>query len=151
MMGQKITNFRKLLFSKREEIFNVIPFKRNSKLLQIINFLSFLFLDLKRVSRKKYLMWTIYFKFCMTFSVFRRVRINSESEMPLEFGTTPGGTMFGTTPGGQYTFSLINFLVCLIGLLVYVCSSYVLSAPRQTTNMLPVITSSIFSASWGTI
>merc|ERR1739842_162334 len=30
----------------------------------------------------------------------RRVVINSENEMPTEYGTTPGGTIFGTTPGG---------------------------------------------------
>merc|ERR1719333_1411589 len=30
----------------------------------------------------------------------RRVVINSENEMPNEYGTTPGGTIFGTTPGG---------------------------------------------------
>ena len=29
-----------------------------------------------------------------------RVVINSEHEMPTEYGTTPGGTIFGTTPGG---------------------------------------------------
>lgn len=26
--------------------------------------------------------------------------INSENEMPTDYGTTPGGTIFGTTPGG---------------------------------------------------
>ena len=31
---------------------------------------------------------------------FRRVIINSESEMPTNYGTTPGGTMFAHTPGG---------------------------------------------------
>merc|ERR1711973_571447 len=30
----------------------------------------------------------------------RRVVINSENEMPNEYGTTWGGTIFGTTPGG---------------------------------------------------
>ena len=30
----------------------------------------------------------------------RRVVINSESEMPTNYGTTPGGTMFAHTPGG---------------------------------------------------
>ena len=35
------------------------------------------------------------------FSIFRRVVINSEHEMPTEYGTTPGGTIFGTTPGGN--------------------------------------------------
>jgi len=30
----------------------------------------------------------------------RRVVINSENEMPTDYGTTPGGTIFGTTPGG---------------------------------------------------
>jgi len=30
----------------------------------------------------------------------RRVVIDSESEMPSDYGTTPGGTIFGTTPGG---------------------------------------------------
>merc|ERR1712212_750845 len=32
--------------------------------------------------------------------VTRRVIINSESEMPTNYGTTPGGTMFAHTPGG---------------------------------------------------
>ncbi|TRY80869.1 hypothetical protein TCAL_12913 [Tigriopus californicus] len=36
----------------------------------------------------------------------RRVRINSESEMPLEYGTTPGGTMFGTKIVYERTFLL---------------------------------------------
>lgn len=27
--------------------------------------------------------------------------INSENEMPTDYGTTPGGTIFGTTPGGM--------------------------------------------------
>ena len=27
--------------------------------------------------------------------------INSENEMPTDYGTTPGGTIFGTTPGGN--------------------------------------------------
>ena len=31
----------------------------------------------------------------------RRVVINSEHEMPSDYGTTPGGTIFGTTPGGN--------------------------------------------------
>ena len=31
----------------------------------------------------------------------RRVVIQHESDMPLDFGTTPGGTIFGTTPGGE--------------------------------------------------
>ena len=31
---------------------------------------------------------------------YRRVVINSEHEMPTDYGTTPGGTIFGTTPGG---------------------------------------------------
>merc|ERR1712055_782116 len=30
----------------------------------------------------------------------RRVIINSESEVPTNYGTTPGGTMFAHTPGG---------------------------------------------------
>ena len=40
---------------------------------------------------------------CLTLAVlfFRRVVINSENEMPTDYGTTPGGTIFGTTPGGN--------------------------------------------------
>jgi len=30
----------------------------------------------------------------------RRVVINNESDMPADYGTTPGGTMFAHTPGG---------------------------------------------------
>ena len=36
----------------------------------------------------------------LTILCFRRVVINSEHEMPSDYGTTPGGTIFGTTPGG---------------------------------------------------
>lgn len=32
--------------------------------------------------------------------VTRRVVINHEHEMPIDYGTTPGGTMFAHTPGG---------------------------------------------------
>ena len=31
----------------------------------------------------------------------RRVEINDPKDLPLEYGTTPGGTMFSTTPGGE--------------------------------------------------
>ena len=37
----------------------------------------------------------------LTILCFRRVVINSEHEMPSDYGTTPGGTIFGTTPGGM--------------------------------------------------
>jgi len=30
----------------------------------------------------------------------RRVVVNDPKDLPLEYGTTPGGTMFSTTPGG---------------------------------------------------
>ena len=42
-------------------------------------------------------------KICLTLVAlfFRRVVINSENEMPTDYGTTPGGTIFGTTPGGN--------------------------------------------------
>jgi len=30
----------------------------------------------------------------------KRVQINNLSELPNDYGTTPGGTMFSTTPGG---------------------------------------------------
>jgi hypothetical protein len=42
---------------------------------------------------------------------FRRVVIKHESEMPLDYGTTPGGTMFGTTPGGEKMISNTPILV----------------------------------------
>ena len=41
------------------------------------------------------------FFFNLTILCFRRVVINSEHEMPSDYGTTPGGTIFGTTPGGM--------------------------------------------------
>ena len=31
----------------------------------------------------------------------RRVEISDPKDLPLEYGTTPGGTMFSTTPGGE--------------------------------------------------
>lgn len=37
----------------------------------------------------------------------RRVTINDSAHMPLDYSTTPGGTLFSTTPGGtncSYTF-----------------------------------------------
>lgn len=30
----------------------------------------------------------------------RRVTINESAHMPLDYSTTPGGTLFSTTPGG---------------------------------------------------
>jgi len=30
----------------------------------------------------------------------RRVKVHSPSQLPADYGTTPGGTMFATTPGG---------------------------------------------------
>lgn len=30
----------------------------------------------------------------------RRVKVHSPSQLPADYGTTPGGTLFGTTPGG---------------------------------------------------
>merc|ERR1712154_315945 len=41
----------------------------------------------------------------------RRVVINHESDMPTDYGTTPGGTMFGTTPGGTRIVYERNFLM----------------------------------------
>ncbi len=38
------------------------------------------------------------------FYFFRRVVIQHENDMPLDYGTTPGGTIFGTTPGGKQSF-----------------------------------------------
>lgn len=31
----------------------------------------------------------------------RRVIVNDPNQMPLDYGTTPGGTIFSTTPGGK--------------------------------------------------
>ena len=31
----------------------------------------------------------------------RRVLINDPSQLPSDYGTTPGGTLFSTTPGGM--------------------------------------------------
>lgn len=32
----------------------------------------------------------------------RKVIVNDPSELPEDYGTTPGGTIFSTTPGGDY-------------------------------------------------
>lgn len=34
----------------------------------------------------------------------RRVLINDPSQLPSEYGTTPGGSLFSTTPGGRKSF-----------------------------------------------
>ena len=34
----------------------------------------------------------------------RRIAINSPSELPNDYSTTPGGTLFSTTPGGEYCY-----------------------------------------------
>jgi len=31
----------------------------------------------------------------------RRMRLNSASQLPFDYCTTPGGTLFSTTPGGE--------------------------------------------------
>ena len=33
----------------------------------------------------------------------KKVTVNHPSDMPLDYGTTPGGTIFSTTPGGMFT------------------------------------------------
>jgi len=43
----------------------------------------------------------------------RRIVVNDPSQMPLEYGTTPGGSIFSTTPGGK----LFN--------VVYNCYNYI--------------------------
>ena len=39
----------------------------------------------------------------------RRVVIQHEADMPLDYGTTPGGTIFGTTPGGKMRQKMLTF------------------------------------------
>ncbi|XP_033111475.1 eukaryotic translation initiation factor 4E-binding protein 1-like [Anneissia japonica] len=41
----------------------------------------------------------------------RTVRLNDPSEMPNDYGTTPGGTLFATTPGGTRIIYERNFLM----------------------------------------
>lgn len=36
----------------------------------------------------------------------RRVTINDSAHMPLDYSTTPGGTLFSTTPGGTNIYDL---------------------------------------------
>ncbi len=49
----------------------------------------------------------------------RRVVIKDPNEIPLDYSTTPGGTMFSTTPGGKFDnlllFGFIKML-CLASL-----------------------------------
>ena len=39
----------------------------------------------------------------------RKVIVNDPSELPEDYGTTPGGTIFSTTPGGDNS---IVYYVC---------------------------------------
>jgi len=41
----------------------------------------------------------------------RRVVLNDVSQLPSEYGTTPGGTFFSTTPGGTRIVYERNFLM----------------------------------------
>jgi len=43
----------------------------------------------------------------------RRVVITSESNLPADYSTTPGGTLFGTTPGGTRIIYERQFLMQL--------------------------------------
>jgi len=40
-----------------------------------------------------------------------RVKVHSPSQLPADFGTTPGGTMFATTPGGTRIIYDRSFLL----------------------------------------
>lgn len=44
-------------------------------------------------------------------SIPRRVTINSPSDLPNDYCTTPGGTLFSTTPGGTRIIYERNFLL----------------------------------------
>lgn len=46
----------------------------------------------------------------------RRVAINDAAHMPLDYSTTPGGTLFSTTPGGKNCFTCIklHMLDCML-------------------------------------
>ncbi len=44
----------------------------------------------------------------------RRVVIKDPNEIPLDYSTTPGGTMFSTTPGGK--FCCLGLLKCFVWL-----------------------------------
>jgi len=41
----------------------------------------------------------------------RRVKVHSPSQLPSDYGTTPGGTMFATTPGGTRIIYDRSFLL----------------------------------------
>lgn len=41
----------------------------------------------------------------------RRVLINDPSQLPSDYGTTPGGTLFSTTPGGTRIYYDRQFLL----------------------------------------
>jgi hypothetical protein len=43
----------------------------------------------------------------------RRIVINSSSQLPLDYSTTPGGTIYSTTPGGTRIVYERNFLMQL--------------------------------------
>lgn len=46
----------------------------------------------------------------------RRMVINDPSQLPLNYGTTPGGSLFSTTPGGivnLFTYSISIFVLCI--------------------------------------
>ena len=44
----------------------------------------------------------------------RKVVVNDPSELPLDYGTTPGGTMFSTTPGGVCVCVCVCFSLYIV-------------------------------------
>lgn len=48
----------------------------------------------------------------------RRVVISDSSQLPLDYSSTPGGTIFSTTPGGMlfYCFILLLYVIADVGL-----------------------------------
>jgi translation initiation factor 4E binding protein 1 len=44
-------------------------------------------------------------------SIPKRILINDPSQLPSDYGTTPGGTLFSTTPGGTRIYYDRSFLL----------------------------------------
>lgn len=70
----------------------------------------------------------------------RRVVINNESDMPTNYGTTPGGTMFAHTPGGTR-------IVYERAFLIHMRESPLAKSPPTNLPVIPGVTVPAASAS----
>uniref|UniRef100_A0A8C4X1I1 Uncharacterized protein n=1 Tax=Eptatretus burgeri TaxID=7764 RepID=A0A8C4X1I1_EPTBU len=64
----------------------------------------------------------------------RRVVLNDPSQLPLDYSTTPGGTLYSTTPGGEITF---NYSWIRIRIVTKIALFHPCHVPKLSTKFRP--------------